>query len=75
MLALPTTCLKQHETFRPFKFLIAKRLTLSMLHSQIIRRPVDELERGQDLREVLPRGLEQREDVIKFGKGENDVVR
>lgn len=67
MLALPPARLKQHKTLRPLKFLITKRLPLPMLNSQIIRRPVDELERGQDLREVLSRGLEQREDVIELG--------
>lgn len=74
MLPLPPARLQQNKTLRPLQLLLTKRLPLPMLHSQIIRRPVDKLERGQYLREVLTRGLEQGQDVVEFGKREDDVV-
>ena len=69
MFFVTPTGLNQDETLGTFAFFVGEALSLTVLHSEIVRGPVNELKGRENLGEIPPGRFEKREYVLEAGKG------
>lgn len=74
MFAVTPTGLHQHKTLSTLDFIFVQSSSLSVFDRQVICLSVEKLERGEDFSQLAFYSLEQWDDVIKRGQGQDDIV-